>query len=58
MSAAGGFQPSISIQLPYIHLYLRDTNGKIMQDKNGDMYDFGDIQLKDRSTDRPIQPEL
>ena len=39
-SAAGGFSQAFNTA-PIYPLYLRDTNGKIMQDKNGDMYDFG-----------------
>lgn len=52
-SAAGGFSQAFNTA-PIYPLYLRDTNGKIMQDKNGDMYDFG---VSNQSPlNRPINP--
>lgn len=52
-SAAGGFSQAFNTA-PIYPLYLRDTNGKIMQDKNGDMYDFG--VSNQGPLNRPINP--
>ena len=52
-AAAGGFAQAFNTA-PIYPLYLRDTNGKIMQDKNGDMYDFG--VSNQGPLNRPINP--
>lgn len=39
-SAADGFGTAFNIA-PIYPLYLREANGNIMQDKNGNMYDYG-----------------
>lgn len=52
---ATGFSTAFSIA-PIYPLYLRDSNGNIMQDRNGKMYDFGDTSSGPLY--RPYSPKL
>lgn len=52
---ATGFSTAFNIA-PIYPLYLRDNNGYIMQDRNGNMYDFGDTSSGPLY--RPYSPKL
>lgn len=52
---ATGFSNAFNVA-PIYPLYLRDKNGYIMQDRNGNMYDFGDTNSGPLY--RPFSPKL
>ena len=53
--ASGAFSQAFNMA-PIYPVYLRDANGNIMQDKNGNMYDFG--VANQGPLNRPLNPNL